>query len=296
MSIEVAYEFPHTPWNVAKVYHKVAKELEKTNSDVVLIDSPRRGPVDRCHFYSPHYLTITNKDTGKYIAVSYWDRCHEMFQSDCGWDTNKLKAIYTSAGVTELAYSLSKEHNIPIIPISYCGYHHFIDDMSDNSIPANQKPNKNLFFRGWLYGIRNDLSKILPDNIIGTQDNGKRLDPKSYYEELTQHSINLSLNGSAEICHRDIEILSTRSALIRPILNQKFKNELIEGVHYLGFEPSDDPEKMAKDIISLYEKLKNNSKLLEEVSENGYKWYLENGSIQKNADIILEQLNLELIK
>ena len=158
------------------------------------------------------------------------------------------------------------------------------------------KTEKSIEFAYFYHLIRNDLSKILPDNIIGTQDNGKRLDPKSYYEELTQHSINLSLNGSAEICHRDIEILSTRSALIRPILNQKFKNELIEGVHYLGFEPTDDPEKMAKDIISLYEKLKNNSKLLEEVSENGYKWYLENGSIQKNADIILEQLNLELIK
>lgn len=296
MKLEIAYEFPWTPWSVARVYDIVAKKLQKANPSSVRVNSHLYREANPCNFNSCQFLTITNPDTGNYLAVSYWDRCHELFISECGWDINKLKGIYTSAGVFHLTEDLSKEHNIPIIPISYCTYHNFVDELAKNSTPANKKPNKNLLFRGFLYNERKELSKLLPENFISTQDTGERLIPLEYYKELANHSINLSLNGSAEICHRDIEILSTRSVLIRPTLNQKFKNDLIEGVHYLGFDSNNPPELLAKDIMNIYSKLSKEPKLVEKISENGYKWYLENGSIEKNAEIILKQLDLNLLK
>ena len=296
MKLEMAYEFPWTPWSVARIYDLVAKNLQKIDSNYIPVNSHLYRESNPCNFNSCQFLTITNPDNGNYLAVSYWDRCRELFVPECGWDVDKLKAIYTSAGVCKDTTDLSKQHNIPIIPISYCTYHNFVDDLAKNSTPANKKPNKNLLFRGYLYKERKELSEILPENFISTQDTGERLIPLDYYNELANCSINLSLNGSAEICHRDIEILSTRSVLIRPTLSQKFKNDLIEGVHYLGFDPNDTPEILAKNIMNIYSKLSKDPKLVEKISENGYKWYLENGSIEKNAQIILEQIDLNLLK
>lgn len=54
---------------------------------------------------------------------------------------------------------------------------------------------------------------------------------QEYFNELTNNQIGLSLNGAAEICNRDFEILAARSVLFRPQLNQILEVPLIPNVH-----------------------------------------------------------------
>lgn len=290
MKLQVAYEFPHTEWNVSLIYDVVAKKLEAEYTDIERINSSHLKAGNPCDFYSPHMMTIKNSETGNYIVVSYWDRAFELFYEGCGWNSLKCKAIYTSSGVDEASIKLSKKFNIPIVPISYPLYKSSYDVLATTSIPVEDKPNCELLFRGYLYGDRKKLAGVLPKQITDI-----KLEYDDYFKELQLNKINLSLNGAAEICHRDIEALGARSVLIRPTLKQRFKNELINGVHYIGFEYRFNPKEQAQVILKTFNQLKNNPAKMREISENGYKWFLKNGTAQKNAEIIISQLDISKI-
>ena len=106
------------------------------------------------------------------------------------------------------------------------------------------------------------------------------------------NKICLSLNGAGEICNRDIEVLSARSALLRPKLNLQFHNELIPDYHYISFEMDKDPIVLNKIILDRYNEVKDDIEFLRYISENGYQWYLENGTIESNVRILKEIIKI----
>ena len=132
------------------------------------------------------------------------------------------------------------------------------------------------------------LSKIGDIKII----NEKLFPIERYFEELTNNKICLSLNGAAEICHRDIEVFSARSALLRPKLELQFHNKLIPDYHYISFEMDNDPIVLNKNILNRYNEVKDDIEFLKYISENGYQWYLENGTIDSNVRILKEIINI----
>jgi len=293
MNLSISYEFPNKYWAVTQVYEIVANYLKNKFKNSEIKDSLYLKPNnDPCNFYGPSMLTVVNKDNSKYLAVSYWDRAHELFFKECGWNPSLCKGILTSHGVFKHALDLSSKHNVPIVPISFCQYRPEFDKMALQSKPVEEKINNNLIFRGLLHadGYRDKLKYLLPEIILDTD---KKLPYTEYYREIQDNKINLSLNGTAELSHRDIEILGSRSVLLRPILNQKFHNRLVNNVHYIGYEYGNTPEEHANNLVSKYKEIRHNNQLLKFVSENGYKWYKENGSIQKNAEIIIKKLDIK---
>jgi hypothetical protein len=280
---------------VANIFDIVGKYVHTKFPHSTLINSSiTRKDGNPCSRDAWGFLTITNKLNRKYLVVSYWDKAEELFYEGCGWELKKCKGIYTSHGVFPLAYENSIKYNIPIIPITFCQYNKLYDELALQSKPVSAKENTGLLFRGWLHGcgFRNELGKLLPD-IVKDQEN--KLPPVSYFQELQTYKINLSLDGAAELSHRDLEILGARSVLLRANLNQKFKNPLIPGVHYIGFERAKNAKDQAKIIMDKYKEIKDNADLLTTVSENGYKWFLENGTIEQNAKIIISQLDISKI-
>jgi hypothetical protein len=159
------------------------------------------------------------------------------------------------------------------------------------SSKMSEKTNNDLFFRGYLYGERLDLSSLKILNITGE----KVFPTEKYFEELTNNRINLSLNGAAEICNRDIEILGSRSVLFRPYLKQKFHNELIPDYHYIGFEFNPDARLQTEIILDKFNSIKDNIDLLTNISENGYEWFKSNGTVDSNVDILCSILNEDKI-
>ena len=293
--LEIKYEFPHTDWSVAKIFDSVGKEVHSKFPNSELINSSiGRKDGNPCNRDAWGFLTITNKVNKEYIVISYWDRAEEVFYEGCGWEPEHCKGVYTSHGVFPLAYSYSKKYNIPIIPISFCQYNQVFDNLAKISEPLHTKDKTELLFRGWLHqaGFRDQLGNLLPDIV---KDKEEKLPFEEYYKELQSYKINLSLDGAAELSHRDMEILGARSVLFRAKLNQKFKNPLIDGVHYIAFDRANNAKEQAANILSKYEEVKNNTELLNTVSENGYKWFLENGTIEKNAEIIISQLDISKI-
>lgn len=283
MNIEIGFEYPKNDWSVTNVFNGVYNDLLKTNLNLKYIDTSKLYNGNPGGTNSPHIMTLKNIDNGNYIVVSYWDRASDFTLSHNGWIVNNCKDILTSSGVF---------NGIKTTPISYLPYTTNFDRFSKNALKIQDKKINNLSFRGFLYGDRNNLFKLNRLNIT----NEKLLPDSNYFDELTNTKICLSLNGAAEVSHRDIEILSARSVLFRLKLNQNFHNELIPNYHYISFDYDSNPNKQCDIILDKFEHIKNNIDLLEYVSENGYKWYQENATIKSNIDIIYNVININLLK
>jgi hypothetical protein len=234
---------------------------------------------------SGYFLTITNQNNGKFIIISMWDRNLDILNPSLGWDLDNCIEIITSCGVVGL--------NL-YTPFTYLPYDKsFYNTIKTINTTYNTKQDLDLLFRGRLYYNRKDLHNISPQNIIDTT-----IPFSDYLNEIASRKISLSLNGAAEICHRDIEILSTGSVLFRPKLNVKFHNDLIPWEHYIPFEfDLNNSPKMQWDIInSTFNSVRDNDDLLKKISKNSLKWFYENGTIESSVDILKEIINIDKLK
>ena len=285
MKLQISYQYPFTHWSVFNVfngfYNKMVNKYKTI--DFTYVDSGKLYDGNPCSYYSPHVMTIKNLENDKYILISYWDRVEELSYEVHGWDDKKRVQLITSSGV---------HSDIKYTPLSYICYSSTFENLHINAKPMNKKEYNELFFKGFLYGSRHSLSLTNKINIT----NHKTFPDEVYFNELTNNRICLSLNGAGEICNRDMEILSCRSVLFRPKLNQKFHNELIPDFHYLTFDISDDPNEQADIILKKFNEVKDDIKFLKSISDNGYKWFKKNGTIQSNIDILNKVVNLNLLK
>ncbi|MFT5886645.1 MAG: hypothetical protein ACI9IP_003113 [Arcticibacterium sp.] len=178
------------------------------------------------------------------------------------------------------------------IPFSYLPCTRFFSENYINAKPFKEKVQNELSFKGYLYGQRLELSKL---NVIDITD--KKIFPdQDYYDSLTNSQICLSLNGVGEICNRDMEILSAGSVLFRPVLEQKFHNPLISGIHYVGYPYIEDAKQQMDVILEEYDRVKNNYDLLKTIAKNGYDWFSNNGTIDKNVNLLKKLVKFEALK
>jgi hypothetical protein len=289
MTISCYYQFPFTDWTVFNVFDSLYLNLKKKYPKINWENKNTSEETNRKellnipnHFY-PHTMYIGNLENGKFYVISYWDNASELDCEFYGWDLSKRVGLITSAGSNE---------KINSIPCSYLPYKRVFDELSKTSRPIKKKEENKLFFKGYLYGNRIALKSI---NLI-EMSNIKTNSEKEYFYELERNKINLSLNGAAEICNRDIEILSSRSVLLRPKLNQKFHNELIPDYHYVSFELNDDPKIQSEIILDTYNKIKDDEDYLTFISENGFKWYKKNGTCEANIKIIKKLIDVKKLK
>jgi hypothetical protein len=282
MNIEVMFEKPHTYWNVLLVYQKFFNWFKEkyTEHNVVYrnSDPEKRGNPSGPH--SPHVMVIRNLDNQKYIIVSYWDRAIELTWPGCHWDVENRVDLVTSSGV---------HFPMEFTPFSYICHSNDFEKVAEvNKIPFEQKESKPLLFRGYLYNERKIFQTMYPDLV--TEERKGTVD---YFQELNERKICLSFNGAAEICHRDMEILSAGSVLFRPELSQVFYNKLIPNYHYLSVPKERDPILQFKLLLDKYEEVKNNDELLSEIANNGYEWYKKNGTTDSNVELLKSIINLE---
>jgi hypothetical protein len=285
MRLEFRFENPHTDWAVLHVFKKYYEQFINENPNIICsyVNSSKFYDGNPSGIYSAQLMTITNLDTKKYLIISYWDRPIEMTWDGNGWDTkNRVELISSSGAKPEMNFT----------PYSYLPYSIVFEDLSLKSKKMDEKEKNELEFRGFLYNERLSLSKIGDINI-----SDKKIFPfETYFDDLTNNKICLSLNGAGEICNRDIEILSARSALLRPELKLQFHNKLIPNYHYISFEMDNDPIILNKIILDRYYEVKDDVEFLKYISENGYQWYLENGTIDSNVKILKEIIDINKLQ
>jgi len=285
MRLEFRFENPHTDWAVLHVFKKYYEQFINENPNIICsyVNSSKFYDGNPSGIYSAQLMTITNLDTKKYLIISYWDRPIEMTWEGNGWDTQYRVELISSSG---------SNPKMNFTPYSYLPYSIVFDELSKNSKKIEDKEKNELEFRGFLYNERLSLSKIGDINI-----SDKKIFPfETYFDDLTNNKICLSLNGAGEICNRDIEILSARSALLRPELKLQFHNKLIPNYHYISFEMDNDPVILNKIILDRYYEVKDDVEFLKYISENGYQWYLENGTIDSNVKILKEIIDINKLQ
>jgi hypothetical protein len=285
MRLEFRFENPHTDWAVLHVFKKYYEQFINENPNIICsyVNSSKFYDGNPSGIYSAQLMTITNLDTKKYLIISYWDRPIEMTWEGNGWDTQYRVELISSSG---------SNPKMNFTPYSYLPYSIVFDELSKNSKKIEDKEKNELEFRGFLYNERLSLSKIGDIKI-----SDKKIFPfETYFDDLTNNKICLSLNGAGEICNRDIEILSARSALLRPELKLQFHNKLIPNYHYISFEMNNDPVILNKIILDRYNEVKDDVEFLKYISENGYQWYLENGTIDSNVKILKEIIDINKLQ
>lgn len=291
-------------WSANAIFDQLFKELVKTYTNIKfnLIDSLAYSEELGIHHhgfpgckFGYHRFIIENSSTKKYFVVNYYDTLTSIHEIN-GWDTENLVEIFSSTGAhKDTVYY--RENTVEYTPSSYC-IRSVKGDEYFNSIDTFNKTNTSLSFRGNLYLFRKFLSSDKRFNIVNTYY--ENLDETEYYKELLSNTISLSLNGTGEICHRDIESFAASCVVIRPELTVKFKNPLINGKHYIGVKTKDLEDVNTQDfyrilsdrLYSKYIEIKDDKQLIEEISNNARQWYKQNGSIKANVDILLDLINL----
>ena len=295
MNIEINSSKQISDWSIEhfyKLFFKLFSEKHKDHNVVWFNNSTPGESKNPGGPHSPHILTVKNLDNNKYIIISYWDNSSELLNST--WSNyGELVQIITSSGLhNEFLESLKTTNsNILYTPYTYLPYKYSNENFADEfRKPFNEKENNKLFFRGALYGNRKSLYEVNPKIFGGV------IDQLEYYNEINKNKISLSLDGAGIICNRDIEILSLGSVLFRPISNIITHNQLIDGIHYIGFEKTDNPNTQNEIILEKYNQIKDDEVLLSTVSHNGLEWYVNNGTVLKNVEISIELINIDILK
>lgn len=314
MNINFVFETGDISWSFKKVFQDYYDYCVKNYKDInfKLINSLERKKTENIgggnnSKYGPFYLIIENPINKKYILVSYWDKLIDVVYAYkvTNFDIENCVEIITSAGVqsNDITY---KPINFKYTPFSYIVTRTENENTIEKVYNSDKKriyPDK-LTFRGYLYNFRKYLKSDYRFNIINKENNF--LNYEEYIYDLGKYHINLSLNGAGEICNRDIEILGTGTALFRPQLSVKFQNELIPDYHYISVK-YDDIEfsgmgdidsyfrKLSDRIYDRYEDIKNKKEYIKFISENGRRWYKENGTVDANVKLLTKLVDFKKI-
>ena len=292
-------------WNPSVIFEGILDNLIKKYPqhefefiDSLALKDPNTygGPSNQ---YSNMFFRVQNKENNKYFLVSYWDIVRNIFEKECnsGFITENLVELFTSIGIQKDEMGKYEPCDPPIkyTPISFS---HTLVRAESTISELNKKNISKVIpeiprFRGFCMGFRKYLLSDKRFDIIDTRED--RLSIEDYLSEINNHKINLSFNGIGEVSHRDIDILSLGNVLLRPKLSVKFHNDLIPEYHYASVEVDDqsDFKTLSDAFIEKYNKIKKDKYNKEFISSNGRKWYLENGSTNKNSEIISNLMNLE---
>lgn len=252
--------------------------------------------------YGYHSLIIENPTNGLYHSVTYMDKIHYMVDGSRNWNIDSLVDIYASAGVHHQDFHylpspvFAEPKGLNLIPFTYSvSTREMIAAIISHQCIEKTLPAKPPF-RGKLYNFRNFIKD---DDRFNVQGGFK--EANEYIKEMASNTINMSLNGSGEVCQRDCEILATGTALFREKLTAKFHNPLIPNHHYIAIDC--DPIKHIKGEHDYYAaqldvyydrwmEVKDDAEFIAEVAANGKEWYDANCTIEANGRIAVEIIDL----
>lgn len=273
-------------WTPTSIYEKVFSHYKDIYGDEIIADNTTiQYNSNYGHRSGPHHLIIENTATGYYKVATYWDYAFDLLNDYGGWDNSKCLGVYSCVNAN--IYN-------KITASSYCVYNRDIETIINHSnINFKNKLHTNLVFRGFLYASRSTLHSIVDASYKHIKVVADKIAYHEYVQEINSHKIGLSLNGAAEICNRDIEILGVGSVLLRPkLVATRFHDPLVPEYHYVSFEVSDDPKTQLEIITEKHKMLLKDPDYMMYVAMNGRDWYNLNGSRDGNAQVLSKILNI----
>jgi hypothetical protein len=274
---------------------KLYPEIEFKAIDSRTVDfngNPGTKPHAPVYPYSHFYTIIKNPDNNKYFVISYWDKLRGMSEYTF-WDMKNCVEIFAAAGIQDNEIDYRPCPDINYTPISCMSLFKESEDRIQEVYKQPKIIPERLYFKGGEYDIRKYLYKdgrIEMDNV--------RVSPKDFIDIIAKYSINIDINGAAEISCRTLDVLGLQSALIRPRLSIQFHNPLIPNYHYADLNCDDlgNWKQVADAYIERFEDLKKDPELVHFLSVNGRKWYEENATIDAHVNILSKVINFNKLK
>jgi hypothetical protein len=273
--------------------------------------------------YSAMHISIYNEENENYILISLFDNWKYHFMKHLGWKPKKMKQFFYAGGFNHLDYfnfkktldrnlDLEFPNEIDTVYNSFF-YNPYFDCCYDEmlKIKNNQtEKEKKLYFIGWMWDFRKKMVENINRNdilIIDKNHNNQNLDYLEYLNKMSKYVAALSLPGGTEICNRDIECFAIGVPVIRPHIQTIYPDPLIPNYHYINCYHSCDysldgnPKYLSYDdfkenLLYTWDKVKNDQEYLDFISKNASKWFYKNCTMQNNIDLILQKLNLNLLK
>lgn len=268
------------------------------------LKNPNVGSWDKWAYFN---LMLENPENKKYIVITFWDRMSSL-NPDNGWDTENIVEVITGSGVAVYGWDhifrpLKDFTYTPFTyPVATRAIYNQIENLCNTPNSQRVTPEKP-YFRGTLYGIRILLSE---DDRFDVSN--EWLENIEYVNALNEYSINLSLNGSGEICYRDMEVMGLGSCLIRPKLVVQHDDPLIPNHHYISIDFDHLPDEnafsdnneylklQAEVIYDRYLEVKDDTDFINEVAKNGQEWYKRNVPPHKMGELAVRLINFDKLK
>lgn len=337
--IIVRYQYnPNPTWSPHIIFNKIYDVLVNTYGDIEFIRAEEHfinKPFDWTHYVNPHVMGIENPDNNKKIIVSYADNNRGILLNNptFGWNPQGIVQAFITSDYYSIAHALKykperaftqlsvNDLDLTVdpsifIPISYPVWSvefgkEIVNDLYNNrkELAFSKNRKQMMKFRGFLWEPRAVIFNV--DNHSEIEYTDERLCDLEYGKELLQYRCGLSLNGNAEICNRDIELMALGIPILRPKLICTETNiPLIPNYHYISFDFEREPlnsavypgaplnynPKLVWDaLISRWEEVKNDYDYLDFVAHNGRLWYEQNGEYDQHVKIFMNNVNLSLL-
>lgn len=307
--------FPTEPtmykWSVTNIFDRLVKQLciLYPEHNFNIIHSPLHCEQLGINIHQPgkkfgySMMIVENSSNKKYHLINYCDKLNGLNEKN-HWDLENLVDVYSSTGA-HIDHTYFKPLNIKYIPISYPVNNYRLEYiLSTRNHNFDKKiVNDRPFFRGNVYkGFR---EFVLTDNrfdVVATNHyRTNKLGIYEYANEINQNTISVCFDGVGETTHRDIESFGVGAAVMRRILTNQFYDKLIPDYHYIGIEtddiidlPLEQYHKLLADkFYEKYQSVKNNVEYLKYIGKNGYEWYINNGTIDANVNILLKLVDIK---
>lgn len=338
LSLEIIYQLPGDGVAPHYVFDKIFQLLTEKYKDIKFIKIHPTELPPGPSFPSSMGLAVINPKTKKRLVLTYMDNPRYILQRDAsaGWYPETIQQLFCVSEITMMrnacnAYKQNTEINRLftgintnnemyfdidfdkiIKPFNYTVFKTDFDLIHSDEVFLKKKPAKErehkLVFRGLFHGSRSQTAETINHSEILITDD--RRFETAWFDELIKYRCGLSLNGAAEICHRDLEYMAVGMPMIRPLFkNTEFHNPLIPNVHYIpydydrntfGIETLDSPagynwNLQVDALVSKWEEVKNDYDFLDYVGNNAREWYLTNAKLDVQAKSFVDMLDINLL-
>lgn len=259
-------------------------------------------------------MTIVNPLNKKAIVFNVGPKCGGPFSENKGWSDFNIVQIIGGSSVSKSWYDNLSDDKKSFFdnfrsPICFP-----LDQTTHEEAILNFKPDsyyrtiRQAFFLGNTQNLigRIKLSEILKKHplfkIVDRKIGGQKFE--SYINEMSQYKISLSLNGFAEACYRDWESMGIGIPIVRSEFYSQYNDPIIPNVHYIsGSEPTINGETVYKSsfqdiadqLIHTVETHIDNEDFLNQISENGKKYFIENLTCNSIVKKFMSLIRLNLL-
>lgn len=242
---------------------------------------------------------IENDENKKYFVISLWDKGYYELMAWSDFE-EKCMEVFAICGMhlNDFTYELSPMKYTPLnFPPNIFGEEKIIDELYYENLKIDNRviPDKPFFqslvpylFREYIHKNDNRFNSV-----IGFDSN-----IRDWLNKLSKYKINIDINCVGEPSGRMVEILGLGCALLRPRLRHQFKNPLIPNYHYVEVECENlgDYKLLADAYIDKFEKIKNDTDLLNFISKNGREYYENYCVTEKWLKDTFNSINLDKLK